>query len=306
MRLSIMTGGLTDRFGLERGYALIREAGFDAVDWNLNDFLDSRAISTGTYRGNILEKPVDTLLEHFAPELEIQRKNGITIAQAHAPLPPHLPHDPELFPYMQTIYENCVRLCGAVGCKYLVIHSIDGAPGDKNIESMNRKMYTDLIPALRETGVVICLENLFDGTNRSARGVTLQAGPCANPDEAAEHIDRLNQAAGQECFGLCLDTGHLNITRTDPRAYITRLGSRIKALHIHDNNGTLDQHLAPYNGTIRWPHYWETLKQVGYRGDISFETFAQIMYIPEDELIPSQLRAIQAVGELMRARILEF
>jgi sugar phosphate isomerase/epimerase len=304
MKLSMMTCGITARFGLERGYELLRETGFESVDWNLNDVLDSSAITKGTYRGNILEKSLEEMLAYFAPELEAQKKNGITIGQAHAPCPAYLPKDPELFSYMLGINENCVRLCGAVGCKYLVIHGIAGGATNEEIERLNWQMYTALIPALKETGVVVCLENLFDSVSRGSRGLVHTAGHCSDPHEAADLIDRLNEAAGQECFGLCLDTGHLNLIRVDPRVYIGLLGSRIKVLHVHDNYGALDQHLAPYNGNICWQHYWEALKKAGYRGDISFETFAQIVYIREDELIPSQLQAIRAVGQLLRDRIL--
>ena len=51
MKISIQTGGVTDRFGVEKGYAMIRAAGFDAVDWNLDDHLEARDIYAGNYRG---------------------------------------------------------------------------------------------------------------------------------------------------------------------------------------------------------------------------------------------------------------
>ena len=305
MRLSIQTGGVTDRFGLEKGYAMLREAGFEAVDWSLDDHLESRDICAGKYRGNLYEKPLEEILAFFAPELEIQRKNGITPTQAHAPFPAWRDNDPELFPYIQGINETFVRICGATGCKNLVIHGINGAPGDEETAERNWQLYTGLIPVLRETGVTVCLENLFVSGARGNRGQGYWPGHCSDAQEAAALIDRLNEAAGQESFGLCLDTGHLNVLRIDPRVYIPQLGSRIKALHIHDNNGMTDQHLAPYNGIIRWEDYLTALRDVDYQGDLSFETFNQLTYIPEDELIPSQLQAISAIGRVFRKYILK-
>ena len=305
MKLSIMTGGITLRFGMERGYELIRQAGFEAVDWNLNDLLDKDPICQGQYRGNILEQPLESLVEYFKPEMEAMGKNGITIAQAHAPFPAYLEHDPDLYPYMLEINEKCVRLCTAFGCKYLVIHGINRAEESKQIEGLNWQMYTSLIPVLKETGVVVCLENLYATVTRERHGTNYAVGHCSDPYKAADLIDRLNQEAGQECFGLCLDIGHMHLLRIDPRFYMPILGSRIKVLHIHDNNGMQDQHISPYSGSVDWKIYWKALKDIGYRGDLNFETFGQMDYVEEDELIPSQLRAIQAVGEVLRKRILE-
>ena len=60
-------------------------------------------------------------------------------------------------------------------------------------------------------------------------------------------IDRYNSIAGKECFGLCLDMGHLNLLNLDMSWYIPILGKRITALHVHDNDGMVDrQHREVY------------------------------------------------------------
>lgn len=306
MKISVQTGGVTDRFGIEQGYAMIRAAGFDAVDWNLDDHLEARDIYNGTYRGNVYEKPMDEILEFFAFEIAQQRKNELTVTQAHAPFPAFLAKEPELLDYMISVYEACIHVCKAAGCRNLVIHGIspDRNNTDEQIRQMNWMLYTSLISALCQTGVTVCLENLFT-RGSSGRGADFGPGHCADAQEAAKLIDRLNEVTGQECFGLCLDTGHLNLLHIDPQLYVATLGKRIKALHIHDNNGLNDQHLAPYNGNICWKNYLSALRDSGYRGDLSFETYAQVHYIDEDALIPSQLQAICAAGKVFRSRILE-
>ena len=40
--------------------------------------------------------------------------------------------------------------------------------------------------------------------------------------------------------------------------------SRLKALHIDDNNGTADQHRLPYRGTVDWQDVMSALAEVGY------------------------------------------
>ncbi len=73
-------------------------------------------------------------------------------------------------------------------------------------------------------------------------------------------MDKLNEMAGEECFGLCFDVGHLNIVHGSITDYVTKLGSRINALHIHDNDMNGDLHLAPYTGTVRWVDLYTSLK----------------------------------------------
>lgn len=309
MKISIQGGGVVDRFGFEKGYAMLREAGFEATDWDLDYILEFPQIQKGNYRGTLYEQPMETILEHLAPQLALQKKNGITVTQAHAPFPAYLPNDPELLDYMLMVYDKFIRICEAAGCKHLVIHGINYLPNvpedtPEKIDALNWKLYTSLIPTLLETNVTVCLENLYVGLP-SPRGTGYVPGHCCDPVKTAQLIDDLNREAGKECFGLCLDTGHLNLMRLDPDYYISTLGKRIKVLHVHDNNGLTDQHLAPYNGNIKWKRYLSALRNAGYEGDLSFETFTQIHYIDEDELIPSQLQAINAIGQVFRKRLTE-
>ena len=44
------------------------------------------------------------------------------------------------------------------------------------------------------------------------------------------------------------------------------------SLHVHDNNGHADQHQIPGNGTIDWESFSKALREVGYKGTLSFET----------------------------------
>ena len=88
------------------------------------------------------------------------------------------------------------------------------------------------------------------------------------------------------------------------RRSLNILGKRVKALHIHDNDGVSDQHLMPFVGTFRWNDFLQALKDVGYEGDLSFETFAQVRSNRMDpEFIPPFLRAIAGVGQVFRSRL---
>jgi sugar phosphate isomerase/epimerase len=77
--------------------------------------------------------------------------------------------------------------------------------------------------------------------------------------------------------GLHLDIGHANI-RTTGRASATaglleRYGHRLKHVHLSDNKGRGDDHLAIGAGSIDWRRELKALKASGYDGTITLETF---------------------------------
>ena len=48
-------------------------------------------------------------------------------------------------------------------------------------------------------------------------------------------------------------------------------GSRLYALHLHDNRGTDDDHQPPFFGTIDWPDLLGWLQEIGYARSLNFE-----------------------------------
>lgn len=307
MKISIQTGDIVDVLGFEKGYAEIRRAGFEAIDWNL-DHAWKKSFRTGDYRGYCnFEESLDKVIEMYSEELEIIRKNGLTITQAHAPFPSYTPDCPEIFDYAIENYKRNIEFCDYAGCKNLVIHGISYTFQDKintpeTIKELNHKLYTSLIPTLLKTDVTVCLENLFSGNN----GVCYQ-GHCSYPDDAVAEIDGLNFLAGKEVFGFCLDTGHANLLHHDLRVFIPKIGNRLKCLHIHDNNGSSDQHLAPMTGTVDWNRFCSALKEIGYDLDLSFETFHQtnIAYELGEEAMFAWIKLIFETGNIFRKKITE-
>ena len=81
-------------------------------------------------------------------------------------------------------------------------------------------------------------------------------------------MDQLDEA----CFGICLDTGHLNLKDKDQRNFILKAGKRLKALHIADNQGETDQHMMPYGrGNIDFDEVIRALREVDYEGLFNLE-----------------------------------
>lgn len=305
MKISIQTGDIVDRLGLEQGYAAIKETGFEAVDWNLDHAWKGSDLRNGTYRGKcIFEKELNDVIKYYEHELNIIRDNGLKITQAHAPFPANLDDDPKFIDWAIEVYKRNIEYCSYAECDNLVIHGISYKLSDKygkaHIDELNKKLYTSLIPTLLDNNVTVCLENLFS----SQRGVCYQ-GHCSYPAEAVKEIDELNTIAGKEVFGFCLDTGHANLLHHDVRSFVLTLGNRLKCLHIHDNNGQNDQHLAPLTGTLDWENFCTSMHEIGYSGDLSFETFNQTniaMDFDENMLIP-WMKIIFETGKCFKSRI---
>lgn len=307
MKIGVQSGRTVNEIGKELAYKTYAECGFQSVDWNINDYFDGSCLRKDgpISGGGIFEKSVDEIADFLQEELDEIHKNGLVVNQAHAPFPCYITGKPETLDYMIKIYNNIIKYCDRIDCKYLVIH---GASLKKNnnsqsledIADINYKLYRSLIPTLKNTNVTVCLENLFARNDK----ISYAAGACSNPYEAAELIDKLNLEAGKECFGLCLDTGHLNLLRIDCRAYIPVLGNRIKALHIHDNDGITDQHKAPYTGDFNFRSFCEELKKINYDGDLSFETFMQTTTeIIDEDMIAPWLNLICQIGESFKNKI---
>ena len=229
----------------------------------------------------IFEKSPDQVLAYFADEIASAKRWGLKLSQAHAPFRAFDFRRPEILNYAIKVYKGCIHLCQAAGCKHLVIHGIsireeDTVTTPEMCLAYNQRMYESLLPDLAECpDVVVCMENLFSRASRM--GIpNFTAAHCADPDQAAAWIDQLNAQAGRAAFALCFDTGHLHLLRGDLRRYLTLLGDRIACLHIHDNDQLGDYHLLPYTGTFPWALFLDTLRQIGYQGDLSFETCGQM------------------------------
>ncbi len=303
MKIAVQSGRTVEELGPATAYKLYKECGFEAIDWNINNSLSVGKIKSGEYKGKcIFEKDMDEILEYYQEELDELKKNGLTIAQAHAIFPSYVTGHPETLDYIIELHKKMIAFCDIVGCKYLVVHGIcyykdNYSETLDEINALNYKLYSGLIPALQNSNVVVCLENLFARSDK----INYVEGHCSNPYEAVELIDKLNCQAGKECFGLCLDTGHLNLLRIDCRRYIPVLGKRIKTLHIHDNDGVTDQHKAPYTGTFNWKAFCKELAKIGYDGDIGFETFMQTsLEVIDEEMLTPWFRLIFECGNHFR------
>lgn len=120
---------------------------------------------------------------------------------------------------------------------------------------------TAIIDRGQELGLAVCLENMFPR--------------CRAYFEPAHFEEILQQFPDLK---LTLDTGHANIGAQNGRRileFIEKFGARIGHLHISDNYGERDDHIAPGTGTIDFAKFVQALKQCGYDDTATLEIFSE-------------------------------
>jgi len=175
----------------------------------------------------------------------------------------------------------------AIGIKNMVLHCDNLLETDlskeekteRNIEKL--KIVADYI---KDKDITICLENLRKRAPEFPELVDKSA------DDLLDIIERI----GSDKFGICLDTGHLNLTDRNPREFILKAGDKLKALHIADNEEETDQHLMPFTrGTVDFVEVVKALKEVGYEGLFNLEIPGEIIRTPI-ELRDEKIKYIKA------------
>ena len=194
-----------------------------------------------------------------------------------------------------------MELCHYFDCNYIVIHGfkLSHFLGSEELEwQETEKLVHAIAPFAVKYGITICIENLYNNV-----GGHLIEGPCCDARKAVERIDRINAQYGQEVLGFCFDVGHANLIGLDFEAFITTLGSRLKVLHIHDNDGISDLHQIPFTfaktrentASTDWDGFLRGLKSIGSDGVLSFETGPALNAFPI-ELKEQTLCYINEIG----------
>lgn len=120
-----------------------------------------------------------------------------------------------------------------------------------------RKIYADSKDVWLEN-FTLSLEKIIEQAQRSAVPIMLE-----NVFELDTRLHReIFKRFPQKIFGFCLDAGHVYAFSKTPLAkWIDDLGSRIGHLHLHDNHGCQDEHLAPGMGIVDFDMLFSWLKK---------------------------------------------
>ena len=262
----------------------IKESGFDALDFPFSVY---RSGPDTPMAGDHWKEWVRDL-KNFSEELELP------IHQAHATWKQAIGENFHYEPPLE-IYRRTFEACRFVGCRQLIFHPLrqpDRVPAREfrqKIHEYNVRWFRDLAKTAEESDVVINLENTFDSHH-----VQLPGDPPFPYTTAQDMLD-LAHDIGSSHVGICLDTGHANISGQDIPAMIRAYGEQLTTVHLNDNYGFIspvyeDLHLFPGSGRIEWNDVFTALKEIRFSGFYNLEPVAELKRMP-DSVRRIQLRA---------------
>jgi len=112
--------------------------------------------------------------------------------------------------------------------------------------------WAPLVQYLRGTGTTLMIENVYERTPRM--------------------LQKLLLGLHSEKVGFCFDAGHMNVfSETSMQGWLKTLGPFLKELHLHDNDGTSDDHLAIGAGKIDFESLFEYVEENRLRPIMTLE-----------------------------------
>ena len=154
----------------------------------------------------------------------------------------------------QRILRN-MDIARLLNAKYVVFHAnfnpfVAGELYRNNWLERNAAFWSQV---LKEYDATVLLENFWEPSPEIFRALLSRV---SNP--------RLN---------VCLDTGHINAFSTVPfDGWVSALSQHCPYMHLSDNRGKSDEHLAIGSGNIDWQAFTATLAKDRIRPEITLET----------------------------------
>ncbi len=132
------------------------------------------------------------------------------------------------------------------------------------------KTWREIVKVAEDIGVTIAAENIFEKYPLPLRLLS-------------ESVDSPN-------FGICLDTGHLNLFSEIPlEEWFVSIQRHVKEVHVHDNNGSRDEHRAIGEGNIDFDTIFNAIKENSSEAILTIEPHGN------DEI----LRALAAIEKYL-------
>jgi sugar phosphate isomerase/epimerase len=202
-------------------------AGEYDVGFEINDFFDPEILDDKVQQKNRIKKYLDGGIP-----------KGSTMHGAFLDVVV-FSRDREIRRVSRQRMRQSMELAVQLGVKGVVFHTntnpmLSGEEYDGRAVSMTVNFLKELLTAYPDLDIY--LENMFDRTPDFLRKVS----------EQLENFDT---------FGVCFDYAHTAIYGSDMEQWVTQLAPFVKHIHINDNDGKQDLHLAVGKGHIDWEQF---------------------------------------------------
>ncbi len=216
-------------------FAAFRAASFTAVHWCQH----------------WIGEPVFYSAEYAQQVRQLADHHGLHVADVHGygGTDGGITYTDELFAAMNI---NRAEFAARVGASVVVLHlPVQRVESVADAIDSSRARLAAIQPAFEKLGVRAAIENL------------------PWPTHADAFFDALLGEFGPDFLGFCYDSGHAVIG--NQAHLLSRHIDRLVVTHLHDNDGSSDQHRLPGEGKANWPEIIRTVKQSRYQGTLNLE-----------------------------------
>ena len=189
----------------------------------------------------------------MAPEaLEEARRAGAVLAERSIPVTAHGPLfdlnpgslDPVIRRYTQECFVRGVEVTAALGGDKVVYHTCFNPLLPLGVlngwKALADPVWQEVLQIAERRGVTVCLENSYEST--------------------VEFFKDLFDTFLGEQGAVCFDPAHVHLySRDGQAAWMVTMGDRIQHIHLNDNEGASDDHLALGDGGIAFEAFLREL-----------------------------------------------
>lgn len=259
--------------------------------------------TTGSKNKIMVSEVPSELHNRMQPLLDRYTEGRLHISIMYAPSLYRDTKRDDLEELLSEVVRESIKFCGKTGCRYLIVKPLFSWAGHENVWEANKRFYADLIDTARDNNVIILLENQYCILNgHIVRGI------CSDAHEAASWIDWLNNMAGEERFGFCMDTGVCNLCAQNMREFAVTLGNRIKAVCLRECDGYTVTAMLPFTcvnsgqSATNWLSLIRGLREIGFDGQLIMD-FGSTAASFSPLLRPQLMQLAKAVADYFKWQI---
>ncbi len=204
----------------------------------------------------------------------IARESGLFIENIHTPfqVQDYIWLDNLDGEYTINCYLQCVADCAEFDISTMVVHLPNE---DRPYNKLGLDRIKRIVEKAEKLGINVALENLQNLTNLAF---------------ILEQVDSPR-------IGFCYDCAH-HYRHYSDRDLLSMYGSRMMALHLHDNEGK-HTHRLPFDGALDWPTIMKEVAETGYSGSTAIEVMNwDYLYLSADEFIHKAFERAKRLDEL--------
>lgn len=232
---------------------MVRDAGFEKIAMS---FMDNDLF---------LQPNWERVIQELREEVE---NLGLRVEQTHLTFYPLELSSEQKTEEMELILQRSVQATAIMGAEWGAYHPRTAFSDNCSVETGikdNKETLLRMVEVGEKYNAGVAVENiplieyLFPGQHVFG----------SDPHELCELVDQIDS----DKIGICWDTGHGHLMeKLHPQVEAMHLiGSRLKATHLHDNNGFYDSHAVPGTGSMDWAAFMKAVEDIHYTGSMTFE-----------------------------------